>query len=255
MVSSDLWKQYVHGLSQIEFHHGSGRDLPAWSRTTRSDREYPACLDGLALLLVFRSDQDVAAVSFWRSADEFKLLWAKNEPVNDSNQLRYIEELLKNAKKGATASKLLKIVIPMCREKIFHRVKKLANSFRVSQTNQRLKDSNLWRFDETKEPCQMLEALLKKANRLKDNESTVHQLDRFTRFVGRITKTSKVEDFLTILYFSWCVSSVANLNTILEEDQVRYLSKLGDYVRILRRIPSLLKKLGKVKITIEQVMT
>jgi hypothetical protein len=252
-----LWKNYIHGLSQIEFHYGPARSLPAWQQADPSVREHVASLDGLALLLVFSSNQDVAAVSFWRSADEFKLLWAKNEPVNNSNQLRYIEELLKNAKEGATVGTLLKIVIPMCREKIFHRVKKLANSFGVSQTNQRLKDSNLWQFDETKEPCQMLEALLKKINRLKDNESTVHQLDRFTRLVGRITKTSKVEDFSTVLYLSWRVTSVANLNlnTILEEDQVRYLSKLGDYVRILRRIPSLLKKLGKVRITIEQVMT
>jgi hypothetical protein len=118
MVSSDLWKQYVHGLSQIEFHHGSGRDLPAWSRTTRSDREYPACLDGLALLLVFSPKGDAAAISSWRSAYELKLLWAKNQPVDDSKQLRYIEELLENAKKGVSTRELLKIVIPMCREKI-----------------------------------------------------------------------------------------------------------------------------------------
>jgi hypothetical protein len=35
----------------------------------------------------------------------------------------------------------------------------------------------------------------------------------------------------------------------------RYLSKLGDYMRILNRIPSLLEKIGKAKITVEQVMT
>src|SRR2546423_8487726 len=77
-----------------------------------------------------------------------------------------------------------------------------------------------------------LETTLKKANWFEDNESTVHLLDSFTRFVGRVTKTSNVEDFWSILYFSWSVTSVAGLNEILEEDQVRYLSKLGDYVRI-----------------------
>src|SRR5256714_2843527 len=254
MISLDLWKNYIHGLSQIEFHHGSGRDLPAWSHATQSDREHVASLDGLALLLVFSPKEDVVAISSWRSAHEFKLLWAKNQPVDDSNQLRYIEELLENIKKGTPADELLKIVIPMCREKIFHRVRKLANSFGVSQTDQRQDESNLWRFDETEEPCQTLEATLKKANRLKGNESTAHLLDRFTRFVGRVIKTSKAEDFWTILYFSWCVTSVAGLNKILGENQVRYLSKLGDYVRILQRIP-LLKKVDKAKITVEQVMT
>src|SRR5256885_15852574 len=112
MVSLDLWKNYVHGLSQIEFH-GLGRDLPAWSHATQSDRELVASLDGLALLLVFSPKGDIAAISSWRSAHEFKLLWAKNQPVDDSNQLRYIEELLENIKKDTPAHELLDIVIPM----------------------------------------------------------------------------------------------------------------------------------------------
>ena len=73
--------------------------------------------------------------------------------------------------------------------------------------------------------------------------------------MGKITKTSNAEDFWSILSFSWCVTSVASLNKILEENQVRYLSKLGDYVRILERVPLLLKKAGNTKITVEQVMT
>jgi hypothetical protein len=255
MVSYNLWRNYVHGLSQIEYHHRPGKDLPAWSKADQSDRDYVASLDSLALLLIFNSRGDVAAISSWRSAYEFKLLWAKNRPVDDPNELQYIEKLLGNAKKGTPADELLKIVIPMCREKISHRVKKLANSFGVSQINQKQEESNLWRFDKTNEPCQSLEATLREANFFTDNESTAHLLDRFTRFVGRITKTSKAEDFWIILYFSWCVRSVSGLNQILEENQVRYLNKLGDYVEILQRIPLLLKKLGEVKITIEQVMT
>src|SRR5438046_5614912 len=124
-----LAEDYIHGLSQIEFHLGSSRDLPAWSRATQSDRDHVAILDGLALLLVFAPKGDVAATSYWRSADELKLLWAKNQPVDDSNQLRYIEDLLGNVKKGTKAAELLEIVIAMCKEKIFHRVKKLAKSF------------------------------------------------------------------------------------------------------------------------------
>src|SRR5205809_3354939 len=108
-----LVENYVHGLSQVEFHRGSGRDLPAWSHATQSDRDHVASLDGLALLLVFSPKGDVAATSFWRSADKLKLLWAKNQPVHDYSQLRYIEELLENVKKGTKADKLLlNIVIP-----------------------------------------------------------------------------------------------------------------------------------------------
>ena len=128
---------YVHGLSQVEYHYGSGRDLSGWSRATKGDRDHVAVLEGLALLLVFTPKGDVAATSSWRSANELKLLWAKNQPVDDDNQLRYIEELLENVKNKTEASELLYTVIAICREKIFHRVKKLANSFGVSQNNQR----------------------------------------------------------------------------------------------------------------------
>ena len=254
MVSLQLWNSYVHALSQVEFHHRPGRDLPGWTLATQSDREHVASLDGLALLLVFRP-QDVAAVSYWQSADGLKLLWAKDEPVDDPNTHNYIKKLLDNVQINASTADLLDIVISMCKEKILHRVRKLAKSFDVSQTNQRQEESNLWQFDKTKEPCQMLEAMLERAGRLKDNESAVSLLDRFTRFVGRITKDSEAADLWTILYFSSCVSSVAGLNTILKENQARYLSKLGDYVRILGHIPLMLKKVDKTKITAEQVMT
>jgi hypothetical protein len=40
---------------------------------------------------------------------------------------------------------------------------------------------------------------------------------------------------------------------ILDPNQVGYLSKLSDYVRILERIPLLLEKIGNAKITVEQV--
>src|SRR5579862_998094 len=221
MSSLDPWDNYVHALSQVEFHHGSGRDLPAWSRASQSDRDHVASLDGLALLLVFSPKSDVAAISYWQSAKELKILWAKNQPVDNPNQLSYIEKLLENVRKGTPAVEMLKIVIPMCREKIFHRVKKLANSFGVSETHQREEESNLWRFDETQESCQELEAMLKRTSWLGCYESTVNLLDKFTRLAGRATKTCGVKYFWTILYFSRCVTSLPSLHRILEENQVR----------------------------------
>jgi hypothetical protein len=137
-------QDYIHGLSQIEFHFGSGRDLPACSFTKWDQREDVAILEGLSLLLVFAPKGDVAAISIWRSADELKLLWAKNQPVDNSDQLRYIEDLLENVKNNSDMPVLLEMVTAMCKEKIFHLVKKLAKSFGVSPNNQRQEESNLW---------------------------------------------------------------------------------------------------------------
>src|SRR4051794_41004666 len=122
-------EDYLHGLSQIQFHLKSNRDLPAWSHATQSNQDHVAVLEGLALLLVFAPTGDVAAISYWRTKTELKLLWAKNQPVDDSDQLRYIEDLLENVKNGTKTSELLDKVIDMCSEKILHRVKKLAKSF------------------------------------------------------------------------------------------------------------------------------
>jgi len=247
-------EDYLHGLSQIEFHLGSGRDLPTWSNVDPSYRQHVAVLEGLALLLVFSPKGDVVATSYWRSATELKLLWAKNQPVNDRNQLHYINDLLENVKKGANTTDLLRMVIAMCREKIFHRVKKLAKSFGVSQNSQRRKESNLWRFDETKEPHQKLETALRNHGWL-ENNSTVQELDGFTRFVGRATRASTIKDFWRILCFSWSATSVAEVKEVLQEDQVTCLSKLGDYVRIIRHMPEIVKKAGNARITVEQVLT
>ena len=244
----------LHGLSQIEFHLGSGRDLPIWSHVDPSYRNHVAILEGLALLLVFDPKGDVVATSYWRSATELKLLWAKNQPVNDHNQLRYINNLLEKVKNSTEADDLLNMVIAMCREKIFHRVKKLAESFGVSQKNQRREESNLWRFDETKEQHQKLESALRNDGWFKKS-STVQGLDNFTRFVGRATRTSTILDFGGILSFSWSVTSVAEVKEVLEETQIRCLRKLGDYVRIIRHMPKIVKMAGKAKITVEQVLT
>jgi len=161
--------------------------------------------------------------------------------------------LLEKVKNGTDPYELLDMVIEMCKEKIFHRVKKLANSFGVSNSNQRQGESNLWQFDETKEPHQKLEAALKEVGWL--DGSTADTLDDFTRFVGTVKRTSNIEAFWNVLYFSWAVTSVADLDKVLERQQVRYLRKLGDYVWILKQIPSLVEKAGKAEITVEQVLT
>ena len=245
-------EDYVHAISQIQFHHRPSKDVPGWSHLRQDYRDHLIALEGLAHLLVFSPKSDVAAITFWQSADELKLFWAKNQPVNDERVLQYIQDLLDSARRGAKTGELLHKVISMCKDKIFQRIKKLAKSFNVSQSNQRDQESNLWNFDATNESCQSLETAMKKAGCLKE-QSTITRLDNFTRFVGKTTRTDKSNTFWTILHFSWIVTTSTGLNKLLEAHQVRYLSKLGNYLRILRHIPTLLKKAGKAKISIEQV--
>ena len=250
----DYSEDYVHAISQVEFHHRPSKDLPGWSHLLPEHRQHVMVLDALALLLVFSPKSDVAAITFWQSASELQLFWAKNQPVDDENVVTYIQDLLASARRGASENELLHKVISMCRNKIFQRIQKLAKSFNVSQNNQRDQESNLWKFDTTNESCQKLETAMKKKGWLKE-ESTITFLDDFTRFVGRTTRTDESNVFWTILRFSWLVTNSTELNELLEVEQVRYLNKLSDYVRILHHIPTLLKKVGNAEISIHQVLT
>ena len=69
-----------------------------------------------------------------------------------------------------------------------------------------------------------------------------------------MTKGSEIAGFMNILSLSYILTTHGALDIILEESQVRYLRKLGDYLRAVRRIPSLLRKVGKIKIAVEQVI-
>jgi hypothetical protein len=244
---------YVHGLSQVEFHRGSAKNLPAWSNATEVERDHISSLEGLALLLVFSAKGDVAAVTYWRSADELRVLWANYELVKDSAKLDYVNRLLESGIKGAKANEVLSLVISMCKDKILHRVKKLARSFNISQNNPRDEESNIWGFDEKKHVG--LHNSLKKAGQLfNDSTSLIDILDEFTCQLGKMTKGSEMADFMNILSLSYILTAHGALDILLEESQVRYLRKLGDYMRAVRRIPNLLRKVGKIKIAIEQVI-
>jgi hypothetical protein len=236
---------YVHGLSQVEFHRGSAKNLPAWSNATEVERDHISSLEGLALLLVFSAKGDVAAVTYWRSADELRVLWAKNEVVKDSAKLNYVNQLLECGIKGTKDNEVLRLVVSMCKDKILHRIKKLARSFNISQNNPRDEESNgIWGFDEKKHV--RLHNSLKKAGQLiNDSTSLIDALDQFTCQLGKMTKGSEIEDFMNILSLSGCLTTHDALDSILEENQVRYLRKLGDYVRAVERIPSLCEKLER----------
>lgn len=178
---------YVHGLSQVEFHRGSAKNLPAWSNATKVERDHISSLEGLALLLVFSAKGDVAAVTYWRSADELRVLWAKNEVVKDSAKLNYVNQLLECGIKGTKDNEVLRLVVSMCKDKILHRIKKLARSFNISQNNPRDEESNIWGFDEKKHV--RLHNSLKKAGQLiNDSTSLIDALDQFTCQLGKITK-------------------------------------------------------------------
>jgi hypothetical protein len=91
-------EEYIHGLSQIEFVHGTNKDLPSWSSAKTNDREHVAILDGLALLLVFAAKGDSQAMSL--DCCGVKIM------LEDRNELRYVEDLFAKARSGVPTEEL-----------------------------------------------------------------------------------------------------------------------------------------------------
>jgi|SRR5271170_6299821 len=77
-----LAEEYVHGLSRIP----SRQRRTSLSHAPQSDRDHLASLDGLALLFVFSPKRDGSDIM------------GENQPINDTNQIRYTQELLEKVK-------------------------------------------------------------------------------------------------------------------------------------------------------------
>jgi hypothetical protein len=244
----------VHVVSQVQFHHKLPKDTTGWRKSTAEEKEHVTVLDGLALLIVFKPKSDVAAVTVWQTASEIQLFWAKNQPVKDSNELRYIESLLQMAKAGTSGDELLTFVLEMCKEKIFHRIAKLAKAFGDQPEN----TSNLWGFNEENPNHEKFQDKMKTCIFFQDR-TTVETLDSFMRSVRSMTKHSAAGHFESILYFCWFVTYDLEcdkiLGSMLDEKKVRSLKKIGDYMRTCRHIHKLMTtKFAGMSLKVEQVL-
>jgi len=90
-----------------------------------------------------------------------------------------------------------------------------------------------------------------------ENLRSATLVDKFTRCLGIVTRTSALKDFRSILYFSHglLLHSPTSTRYWKEKNRVRCLSKLGDYEQIIKHMPIILGKASKAKITVEQVLT
>jgi hypothetical protein len=221
-------------------------------QSEREEKHHIKILNGLALLLIAKPKSDIAAVTQWRTGSEVKLLWSKNERINDTEELQYIETLLRMVQEGSDGLKILGFVIRRCHAKIHFRITKLAKSFKESMARM----SNLWGLDENIPAHRELIDQLLKSNYCR-GRTVIGSLDAFTHEVVDIKKSADVDAFLEIIYFCWLLTSeitqIANLKLVLNDLQVRYLKKVGDYWRIVMRFSDLKKKLHGASISVEQV--
>ena len=111
-MSDQFTQDFIHGLSQLDFHHGHGRDTVNYTQAPVEVKQHVELLDGLALLLVFEPKGDVAATSLWTGRDEITLLWAKNEQEIRPGPLLYVQHLHNYIMAERPAVDFLDLVIP-----------------------------------------------------------------------------------------------------------------------------------------------
>lgn len=110
-------------------YHPSARLLPTVACKRLPEQEKHLCLlDAIALLLVSEEKSDVAAVMFEQTTEEVVFYYSKNRPTT-SQEREYLEQLRQLALTIPDITEctiqLLNHVIPMCRNKIVSRLRRL----------------------------------------------------------------------------------------------------------------------------------
>ncbi|MCJ1377793.1 hypothetical protein MMC17_000889 [Xylographa soralifera] len=242
---ADPMQNFIHALSQLQSPYSHRTDNVAYTNANREVKEHIELLDGLALLLVFSPNGDVAATGLWRSSNAITLLWCKNEEVTDLDTLHYISSLRSAAFAQKSPKEMLDLVAPFCRMKIFERCKKLAKSFGVTRDNVNSVRTNLWQYNETDHYHQQLRNALVKLGVLITTSSVSTMLDIFIKRAGCLSKDSPLHHFTTTLLTAWALSTGTPLANIITREQTKRVDRLGDYMRILYVLPALVKRLSK----------
>jgi hypothetical protein len=251
----------IHALSQIKTHPKSSSKLIDSIEAIRAKKVEPVAFDAIAVLLVFKPTSDAVAVTQWRTTEEVKILWAKDQPVTNPAQLAYIDKILQMSLHGIEITEILPLVIDMCKDKILHGIDNLSKSLKDEMQQPR----NLWGFNGDLSTHREFRNGIR-SHMLFKGRPFVTTLDRFTRTVAhtaRLGRRAEVQDFVQILFLSYAITATnghtKRLGKILPHDKVKCLRMLGDYMRSLWLIHQLLKRLRrvnmKVKVTVEQVLT
>lgn len=251
----------IHALSQIKPHPKSNSKLINSIEAIRGKKVEPVVFDAIAVLLAFKATPDAVAVTQWRTTEEVKILWAKDQPVTNPAQLAYIDKILQMSLSGVEITEILPLVVEMCKDRILHRIEKLAKALEDAMQWPR----NMWGFNGDLSAHKEFQDGIR-SHILFKGRPIVTTLDRFTRTMARMARrgrSAQVEDFVQILFFSYAVTATnghtKRLGKILRHDKVKCLRVLGNYMRALWLIHQLLKRLSKggrkVKVTIEQVST
>ncbi|KAF8468224.1 hypothetical protein BDZ91DRAFT_811771 [Kalaharituber pfeilii] len=164
-----------------ELNHHNLRPLNTYfgQETVPEDVEkHLTLLDAISLLLVARRRSDIAAVGLFISDKRFPALYyAENTPCTDTEKahinsiVSFIKNVVNKDAKAKVAEELFQLVLPLCKEKVWQRLKKLQQQLRGNGLDGL--DSNEFcakvceTFDYSPEAMKFLDDLLSKIKGLK----------------------------------------------------------------------------------------
>ena len=246
---------FVHGLSQLNFHYKPRVKTDLYLESTRETKDDVVLLDGVSLLLVFKEKDDVAAAGLWTTKEGHTVYWAKNFEVIKPAELDYVKALFKYVQTKEPVQKMLELVVPACKAKILARANNLAKDFDLSKQDPPSTRPNLFGYTETNEIHRALRIGLIRHGQLLETESVSNRLDAYLRATAQLSKQSTYIKIVSILMFSHVLSTQTPIDAILPASKARHIHKLGDYCRTLQELRVVKTKLEKrgQSLSIEQV--
>ncbi|KAL9026283.1 MAG: hypothetical protein Q9196_005031 [Gyalolechia fulgens] len=231
----------LYGLSNVSHASSDGSESQQYRDSPHPVRKHVALLDAISLLLVFRASGDVAATGMLQESDQVTIYWAKNDrnPLTN-NERQYVVTLERSFRTSASATKPIKIVIPMCRRKILSRIKKLLKVLDMESTNV------FGLLSSSDRNAEDLRKYLVRKRRMND-EPLIETLNRFVKAAADLTANSSIRDIRRVIKFACHLTRPRkNLGRVPGVSPYCFyrLRKVGDYYSACLRIVNNLAKLS-----------
>lgn len=134
LSNETLLHNCISALSDVFVHHAPHSISDSYPYASRVAQKHTRMLDGLALLMIYRAQNDVCAVSLWHGKqNDITIMWAKNDSNRPTvGESQYLTTLLAMISQQAEPLQILHLVTIQCAEKVVARCRSASRQFQYS---------------------------------------------------------------------------------------------------------------------------
>lgn len=251
LSNSEVFHNCLSALSDIEYHHKEPRDEELYSKCEEKVQKHVRLLDGLSLLMVFKAQHDVCAMTFEQKGSSATILWAKNDPATPTpSEQKYLDDLLRAIENQKKRNDILQLCVQQCFPKVVSRCKKAAKMFNINQNSK-----NHLGVTEMKPAHQKMEARLREAKALKAGSSLLNAIDWFIENLASVNNQSDLLQVCQLVSLAehFTAEKPPEQYPVFHPLQHRRIDKLAAYAKVIGKVLRRCKQNGIKHLEQQQV--